>query len=91
MSDITRKRLYVLLSESVNKKKDNNIYLTSKRYNSLLNEVKEAKSVKGKQAVHYRRLKRYDILNGAKRNLVCHYLQKKQKSCTMLILTNCST
>ena len=47
----------------MNKKKDNNFYLTSERCNSLLNEVKEAKSVKGKQTVHYRRLKRYDILN----------------------------
>ena len=53
-----RKRFYDLLSESVNKKKDNNFYLTSERFNSLLNEVKEAKSVKGKQTVHYRRLKR---------------------------------
>jgi hypothetical protein len=47
----------------VNNKKDNNFYLTSERYNYLLNEVKVAKSVKGKQTVHYRRLKRYDILN----------------------------
>jgi len=58
-----RKRFYDLLSESVSKKTGNNFYLTSERYNSLLNEVKEAKSVKGKQTVHYRRLKRYDILN----------------------------
>jgi hypothetical protein len=63
MSDIVRKRFYDVLSESVNNKKDNNFYLTSERYNSLLSEVKEAKSVKGKQAVHYRWLKRYDILN----------------------------
>jgi hypothetical protein len=47
----------------VNNKKDNNFYLTSERYNSLSSEVKEAKSVKGKQTVQYRRLKRYDILN----------------------------
>ena len=63
MSDIMRERFYDLLSEPVNKKKDNNFYLTSERYNSLLNVVQEAKSVKGKQKVHYRRLKRYDILN----------------------------
>ena len=63
MSDIMRKSFYDLLSESVNKKKDKYFYLTSERYNYLLNEVKEAKSVKGKQTVHYRRLKRYDILN----------------------------
>jgi hypothetical protein len=49
-----------------------------------LSEVKEAKSVKGKQTAYYRRLKRYDILNKeAKRNLQCHYLQKKQKSFTV--------
>ena len=46
MSDIMREIFYELLSESVNKKKDNSFYLTSERYNSLLNEVKEAKSVK---------------------------------------------
>ena len=44
MTDIMRKRFYDLLSESVSKKKDNNFHLTSERYNSLLNEVKEAKS-----------------------------------------------
>jgi len=57
-----QKRFYDVLSESVNNKKDNHFYLTSERYNSLLNEVKVAKSVKGKQTVHYRQLKRY-ILN----------------------------
>ena len=58
-----RKMFCDILSESVNKTKDDNFCLTSERYNSLLNEVKEAKSVKGKQTVHHRRLKRYDILN----------------------------
>ena len=58
-----RKRFYDVLSESVNNKKDNNLYLTSERYNYRLKGVKVAKSVKGKQTVHYRRLKRYDILN----------------------------
>lgn len=57
-----RKRFYELLTESVSNKKNNNFYLTSERYTSLLNEVKQAKSVKVKQTVHYRRLKRYDIL-----------------------------
>jgi hypothetical protein len=47
-----RKRFYDVLSESVNNK-DNNFYLTSERYNSLLTEVKESKSVKGKQTVLY--------------------------------------
>jgi len=51
-----QKRFYNVLSESVNNKKDNNFYLTSERYNSLLNEVKVAKSVKGKQTVHCRRV-----------------------------------
>jgi len=63
MSDIMREMFYDLLSDSVNKKKDNSFYLTSERYNSLLNEVKEAKSVKEKQTAHCRLLKRYDILN----------------------------
>lgn len=62
MSDVMRKTFYKLLSESVSNKKENNFYLTSERYTSLLNEVKEAKSVKVKQTVYYRRLKRYDIL-----------------------------
>jgi hypothetical protein len=49
MSDIVRKWFYGVLSESVNNKKNNNFYLSSERYNSLLREVKEAKSVEGKQ------------------------------------------
>lgn len=57
-----RNRFYERLSESVSNKKDNNFYITGERYTRLLNEVKEAKSVKVKQTVHYRRLKRYDIL-----------------------------
>jgi hypothetical protein len=63
MSDIMQKRFYDVLRESVNNKKDNNFYLSSERYNSLLCGVKEAKSVKGKQTAHYRQLKRYGILN----------------------------
>ena len=70
LSDIMRKRLCDLLSESVNKKKDNNFYLTTEKYNSLLSEVEEAKSFNGKQTVHYRLLKSYDILNiGGEENL----------------------
>ena len=42
MSDIVREKFYDLLSESVNNKK-HNFYLTSERYNSLLNEVKKLK------------------------------------------------
>lgn len=61
MSDVMRKKFYIL-SES-KKKHDNSFYLTNEKYTSLINEVKEAKCVKEKQTVHYRRLKRYDILN----------------------------
>jgi hypothetical protein len=43
-----RKSFYDVLNESVNNKKDNNFYLSSERYNSLLREMKEAKSVKWK-------------------------------------------
>jgi hypothetical protein len=80
MSDIMRKMFYVVLSESVNNKKDNNIYLSSERYSSLLTEVKEAKSVKGKQTVDYRRLKRYDILNigGEEKLTVPLYAEKTE-------------
>jgi hypothetical protein len=93
MSDIMQNRFYDVLSESVNNKKGNNFYLTSERYNSLLSEVKEAKRVKGKRTVHYRQLKRYDIMNiGAGEKLTVPLsAEKKQKLCTMLILTNCST
>ena len=67
-----RKRFCDLLSESVNKRKDNNFYLTTESYNSLLSEVEEAKSVKGKQTVHYGLLKRYDILNiGGEGVIIC--------------------
>jgi hypothetical protein len=90
MSDIVRKRFYDVLSESVNN--NDNFYLTNERYNSLLSEVKEAKSVKEKQTVHYRRLKRYDILNiGGEEKLTVPLSAEKQKSFTMLLLTNCST
>jgi hypothetical protein len=83
MRDIMRKRFYDLLSESVNNKKDNNFYLTGGRYSSLLNEVKEAKSVKGKQTVHYRRLKRYDILNigGEEKIKVSLFAEKTEILC----------
>jgi hypothetical protein len=39
-------RFYDVLSESVNNKKDNNFYLTSERYNCVLNGVKGAKMLK---------------------------------------------
>jgi hypothetical protein len=84
MSDIVRERCYDILSESVNNK-DNNFHLTSERYNSLLNEAKEAESVKVEQTVHYRRLKRYDILNiGGEEKLIVPVSVEK-KSCLIMI------
>jgi hypothetical protein len=92
MSDIMRKRFYAVLSESVNNKKDNNFYLSSERYNSLLREVKEAKNVKEKQTVHYRRLKRYDILNiGGEEKLKVPLSAEKPEILYRVTLTNCST
>jgi hypothetical protein len=74
-----RKRFYDVLSESVNNK-DNNFYLTRERYNSLLSDVKESKSVKGKQTVHYRRLKRYDILNIGGEEILCAIICRKNRN-----------
>ena len=56
-----RKRFYELLSESVNKK--DNFYLTNEQYNTLLSEMKDAKTIANKKSVHYKCLKRYDVLN----------------------------
>jgi hypothetical protein len=85
LSDM-RKRFYDVLSESVNNEKDNNFYLSSERYNSLLSEVKEAKSVKGKQTVYYWRLKRYNILNiGGEEKLTVPLSAEKLISCTLLL------
>jgi hypothetical protein len=41
----------------------NNFYLTDEKYNIFISEVKEAKSVSVKKTVHFRRLKRFDIVN----------------------------
>jgi hypothetical protein len=47
--------------------------------------VKQAKIVKGKQTVDYRRLKRYDILNiGGKENITVPLSAEKWYSCDML-------
>jgi hypothetical protein len=86
------KGFYDVLSESVNNKKANNFYLSSERYNCLLSEVKEAKNVKGKQTVHCRRLKRYDILNvGGEEKLTVPLSAEKTETISMLLLTNRST
>lgn len=75
-----RKKFYERLGESVSNKKDNNFYITAERYTSLLNEVKEAKSVKVKQTVHYRRLKRYDILKiGGEEKLISPVSAEKEE------------
>ncbi|XP_069611030.1 KRAB-A domain-containing protein 2-like [Ranitomeya imitator] len=50
-----------LLNE-VEKKRDNNFYLTDDKYENILKEVKEAKVAVPKQSIHYRRLKRYNIM-----------------------------
>lgn len=48
--------------------------------------MKEAKRVKGKQTVHYKRLKSYHILNKeAKINLHCQYMRIKHKSRAIFI------
>lgn len=62
MGEHMRARFYELLGELVNNKKENNFYITDAKYKSLINEVQDSKSVKVKQTVHYRRLKRFDIL-----------------------------
>lgn len=57
-----RERFYERLNEVVNRKDDNNFYITDEKYRELLNDVKQAKAVERKKSVHYRRLKRYDIM-----------------------------
>lgn len=60
--DTVKARFYSLLDESVRTKKGNNFYLSKERYAAVIAEVKEAKRVAVKQTVHYRRLRRYDVL-----------------------------
>jgi len=54
-------RFYEIM-ELVANKKDNNFYFNKDKYANCLEEVKTAKNVKKKEAIHYRRIKRYDIL-----------------------------
>ncbi|XP_023221007.1 KRAB-A domain-containing protein 2-like [Centruroides sculpturatus] len=56
-----KRRFYEIMDEFVASKKDN-FYLNRDKYAKCLKEVKAAKNMKKKQAVHYRRIKRYDIL-----------------------------
>lgn len=42
-------KVFTFLYESANNKQESNFYLTSEKYNSLMNEVKEAKRVKWKK------------------------------------------
>lgn len=77
--------------ESIHNKKGINFYLTSYRYISTINDVKELKCVKETQTVHYVRSKRYDILNIRREEKLKVPLQKKQKFCTMLLLIKYST
>lgn len=60
--DAVKARFYSLLDESVRTKKGNNFYLSKERYAAVIAEVKEAKQVAVKQTIHYRRLRRYDVL-----------------------------
>lgn len=69
--DTMKARFYTLLDESVRTKKGNNFYLSKERYAAVIAEVKEAKRVSVKQTVHYRRLRRYDVLKiGAEEKLI---------------------
>lgn len=66
-----RKIFYDFLYQSVNNKSGSSFYLVSEKKGIFINEVKEAKCVKEKQTVHYRRLKRYVIPNvGGKEKLI---------------------
>jgi hypothetical protein len=57
-------RFYEILNGVVELKNDkNNFYLTEEKYNIFLSKVKVAKSVNMKKIVHYRRLRRFDIVN----------------------------
>ncbi|XP_069610658.1 KRAB-A domain-containing protein 2-like [Ranitomeya imitator] len=62
MSEEMKDSFLELLNEVVEKKRDNNFYLTDDKYENILKEVKEAKVAVPKQSIHYRRLKRYDIM-----------------------------
>lgn len=59
-----RKRFYEKMNSIIaDKNVLNNFYINSDKYSAYINEVKEAKQVKSKKAIHYRRLKRFDVIN----------------------------
>lgn len=80
-----QEKFYELLYESVNNKQENNIYLISAKYISLINVEKETKCVKEKQTIPSKWLKCYGILNiGDKGKLAAPLsAEKKRKPCTM--------
>ncbi|XP_023224704.1 KRAB-A domain-containing protein 2-like [Centruroides sculpturatus] len=57
-----KRRFYERMDEPVASKKDNNFYLNRDKHAKCLEEIKDAKNMKTKLSVHYRRIKRYDIL-----------------------------
>ncbi|XP_067142185.1 KRAB-A domain-containing protein 2-like [Centruroides vittatus] len=66
-----KRRFYEITDELVARKKGNNFYLNRDKYTKCLEEVKAAKNMKKKLAVHYRRIKRYDILTiGSEEKLI---------------------
>jgi len=56
-------RFYDVLNPIIKKKDSSNtFYLTREMYNTYLQEVKKAKTITVKTSIHYRRLKRFDVL-----------------------------
>uniref|UniRef100_A0A8D8YV48 KRAB-A domain-containing protein 2 n=1 Tax=Cacopsylla melanoneura TaxID=428564 RepID=A0A8D8YV48_9HEMI len=67
MSDIDvlakmRSRFYDRLSECIEQKSSNHLYISDGKYKELIKEVREAKAEEKKKTIHYRRLKRFDIM-----------------------------
>ncbi|XP_060104220.1 uncharacterized protein LOC132578298 [Heteronotia binoei] len=67
-----RGRFYKIMEEILStKREDNNSYINRDRYQTLIEEVKEAKRLRSKKGKHYRRLRRFSILNiGTEEKLV---------------------
>ncbi|XP_053115652.1 uncharacterized protein LOC128329131 isoform X2 [Hemicordylus capensis] len=67
-----RGRFYEMMEEILStKREDNNSYINRDRYRTLIEEVKEAKRLRSKKGKHYRRLRRFNVLNiGAEEKLV---------------------
>uniref|UniRef100_A0A670JCI1 C2H2-type domain-containing protein n=1 Tax=Podarcis muralis TaxID=64176 RepID=A0A670JCI1_PODMU len=59
-----RGRFYEMMEEILStKREDNNSYINRERYRTLIEEVKEAKRLRSKKGKHYRRLRRFNVLN----------------------------